>query len=411
MSTQKENAMHRPIHAPRYVVAAVVGGALLVGAAAPVEATAAGAPLPTVAQLEATLAAIPGVGATQIQALTGDLTAFANGGPAPNLGTDLDSVLAQIGQASGQPGLVQPVADTVNGLVGTVPTTAQLAQTIAQLEGLAGTGGITAPVGAALSQLASELTTADLGALLAQAGSPLSSSAVQQILSELAALQSLPVGGSVPAGLLSAVGQALDTIAAQPGVPAAAASALQNVAAELGSGGPLNPSTLTPALQTLAGAIPAVQSTPGTGPALSSVLGSLTTQLAASPPANGGNGAPGGAGGTGSYVRYLQSPPTVVKATTGATIRAMRYRKGHVLVTVACPAAVHGRCHTTIYLKVGSSRISSKQLTIAAGKARTANTALSHKATSGKHGRTIGITATAVTGNYATTRTIHIHIK
>ena len=355
--------------------------------------------------------------ASQVQALVGDLTALANGGPAPNLGADLGSVLTQIGEASGQPGLVRPVVNILNGLAGIVPTTAQIAQTIAQLEGLAGSSGIPAPVGAAVSQLASDLTSADLGALLGQAGSPLSSPAVQQILSELAALQSLPPGGSIPAGALSAVAQALDTLAAQPGVPAAAASALKEVAAELASGGPISPATLTPALQTLAGAMPALQSTPGAGPAFSSVLGALTTELAASPPANGANGggaaagAPGGAGGPGGYVQYLQAPATGTKASTGATIRALRYRKGHVQVTVACPAAAPSRCHTTVFLKVGSGRMWSKQFTIVAKKARTASVAVSHQATKGTRGRTVAVTATAVTGNYATTRTIRIHVK
>jgi hypothetical protein len=402
--------MQFTIHSPKCVIAAVAAGVLVAGAAAPVAASAASVPQSSQAQLQAALQGLP-VSTGQIQALVSDLAELNSGGAAPTLGADLDAVLAQIGQGSGEDAAVQPVLNTVNSLIGTTPTTAGIAQVVAQLEGLVGSGDVSRPVGQALSQLASGLTSADLSALLGQPGSPLTPAAVQQILADLAELQAIPGGQSVPTGVLSAVSAGLETLAAQPGVPATASSALDGVAAELGSGSDLTDGALTPALQTLAAAMPALASTPGDGAAYSSVLGALATELAASPAAgsgSGGSGTPTGASGSASYVQDVQSAPT---ASTAATIRALRYRKGHLFVTVACPADVKGRCHTTVYLKVGANRVSSEQLTIAPDKTHVAKTAVTSSAVKRANGRKVGITVTAVTGASATARTIHTRIK
>jgi hypothetical protein len=392
----------------RYAIAVVAAGALVVGAAAPVAASAASVPQSVQAQLQAALQGLP-AGAGQVQALVNDLTQLNTVGAAPTLGADLDAVLAQIGQGSGEQASVQPVLNAVNSLIGTTPTAAGISKVVAQIEGLVGSGDVSAPVGQALSEVASGLTTADLSALLGQPGSPLTPAAVQQIVADLSELQAIPAGQSVPAGALSAVGAGLETIAAQPGVPATASSAIDGVASELGSGSQVTDGALTPALQTLASATPALASTPGNGAAYSSVLGALTTELAASPAAAGsgsaGGGTPTGASGPTSYVQDVQS------TSTEATIRAVIYRKGHVFVTLACPADVKSRCHTTVYLKVGANRVSSEQLTIARSRTHVDKTAVSHSAVTRAHGRKVSITVTAVTGNSATTRTIHTHIK
>ena len=101
----------------------------------------------------------------------------------------------------------------------------------------------------------------------------------------------------MPAGALSAVAGGLDTIASQPGVPAAAATTLEDVAGTLDSGSPVSPSTIASAVPALNGAIPSLDSVPVTGPALGSLVGTLGTELGASPA--GGNGGAGGAGGAG----------------------------------------------------------------------------------------------------------------
>jgi hypothetical protein len=401
--------MPRTIRMSRYAIAVVAAGALVVGAAAPVAASAASVPQSVQAQLQAALQGLP-AGAGQVQALVNDLTQLNTVGAAPTLGADLDAVLAQIGQGSGEQASVQPVLNAVNSLIGTTPTAAGISKVVAQIEGLVGSGDVSAPVGQALSEVASGLTTADLSALLGQPGSPLTPAAVQQIVADLSELQAIPAGQSVPAGALSAVGAGLETIAAQPGVPATASSAIDGVASELGSGSQVRP--------TAPSHRPCRHSRPprphwrprqGTAPPTARCSGRSRRSLPPRrrPPAvvRRGGGTPTGASGPTSYVQDVQS------TSTEATIRAVIYRKGHVFVTLACPADVKSRCHTTVYLKVGANRVSSEQLTIARSRTHVDKTAVSHSAVTRAHGRKVSITVTAVTGNSATTRTIHTHIK
>jgi hypothetical protein len=183
------------------------------------------------------------------------------------------------------------------------------------------------PVSKAFSQVAAGLTGADLAALLGQTGSPLSSSTVQALVDQLGALGSVPTGTAVPAGSLSSVGQALDTIAAEPGVPATAAAALQQVASLFGSANPITPAALGGAIQTLEGTLGALDGTPLIGPALSSLVGTVGTELAASPPASGTGTSPY----TGA-ISYVLAPTTAgttgTSTSTGAKIKSLKYHNG-----------------------------------------------------------------------------------
>ena len=403
-----------------WALAAASAGALI-PMLAPAGASAATVPTVNVSTLEAALQGVPGVTSAQVQALVNDLQALQSGGSAPNLASDLDAVLTAIGQGSGQASLVQPVLNSVgqvvDNLLGGNVSASQAEQIIQGLETASGTSGIAPAVGSALSQLAEALTSADLPALLSQAGSPLSSSDVQTILGELASLESLPADSTIPAGLLSGVAQALDTVAGTPGVPASVASALEGVAGELGSAAPLTSSTLSSVLPTLASTVPSLDSVPITGPALGSLVGGMTDQLASSPPASGGTGGPGGSGansgqpGSNTYIYYLQSP-TVAKSSSvklGASIHSVTYRGGRLHVAMSCPKTMTGGCKTTIDLSVGSWKDAAKSVKIAAGKSTTVLVGLPHLATvAAKEGHSITVTAT--TGSY-TTRKHTIRIK
>jgi hypothetical protein len=426
-SPDNEVRRHRARRWFAATVASIAGAGML---AAPLVSSAGAATVPAVpsvntAALEAALQNAPGVSSAQVQTLENDITALQAGQPVPNLTGDVNAVVTAIGQASGETPLLAPVLNTVSeivdGLLGGNVSAAQLDQLIVALENASGTNGVVPAVGSALAQLAAALSTADLPALLSQAGSPLSSQAVQTILGELAELQSLPADSAIPAGLLSGVAQALDSVAGAPNVPAAVSSALEGVANTLGSTGALAPGTLASVLPTLASALPSIQSVPVTGPALGSLVGGLTDQLATSPAA-GGSGGPGGSGGsagaagssssTPGYVTYLQSGSAQqASVKIGASIRSVKYQGGKLHVKLTCPAVLTGGCHTTIHLTVRTWSTAAKTVTLAAGKGRTVIVGLPRLATSAaKHGRAITVTAT--TGSYTTHKhTVHLKIK
>jgi hypothetical protein len=275
---------------------------LLAGAALPSAAGAATQPVSASAgvqlqneeaQLQASLAGVPGVNQSQsqIQALIDDLNSLASGNPAPTLGSDVDAVLTALGNSAGDQDAVQALSATLSGLLDGTPSSGEVAQAIIQLEGLAGTPGVPAPVSSLASQLAGGLTSADLAALLGQIGSPLDSSAVRGVLGDVADLGASPVGTAVPTGDLSSIAQAIDTIAAQPNIPPAVASTLDGVASELGSGSAISPGTLDSAAGTLQAAASLLGATPGDS-VPSSLLSALSTEVAASPPASGSSSSP-----------------------------------------------------------------------------------------------------------------------
>jgi hypothetical protein len=262
-------------------------------------------------------------------------------------------------------------------------------------------------VGSALAQIGSALTSADLPALLGQAGSPLSAAQIQQIEDEIAALQALPAGSTIPTGALSAVAQALDTVADQPGVPAEVASTLHSVASTLDPGGPLDPGALASAIPALADLVPTLDSVPLTGPALGSLAGALGTELAATPAA--GSGGSGGSGGN-TYIEYVEAsqPKASTAAQAGASIATLRYLKSHVRVTLKCPLKRTAACRTTIYFHVGSWRDAVRTVSVTRGTKKIVSLGLPHLASVGiKQGRALVVTAT--TGSFTTHRhTLHI---
>jgi hypothetical protein len=362
--------------------------------------------------LEAALEALPGVNASQVQGLANDLNSVAAGGSPTTLGTDLNNILAAIVSDSGSSQLPQSVDDAVNDLLDGTATPADLDDIINQLEGVANQSGVPATVTNAADELADGLTSANLEQLLGQAGSPLSSQAVQAIVGELDALQGFAPNANVPAGALSAVASGLDTIAAQPGVPAAAATTLEDVAGTLDSGSPVSPSTLASLVPELESAVPTLDSVPVTGPALGSLVGSMGTELGASPP--GGNGGPGGAGGAGgstSSTPGAGSSSAAASAKVGARIIKLSFSTAKLRIALSCPATLHGGCHTTVYLHVGSWRDAIATVTMKAGAKRTLAEGLPHLATAATSDHRLTVTVTATTGSFNTNNhTIHIRL-
>ncbi len=314
-----------------------------------------------VSALEAALDALPGVNASQVQGLANDLNSLAGGGSPTTLATDLNNILATIASDSGDSQLLASVHDAITDLLGGTATPADIDDIINQLEGIANQSGLPATVTNAADELVDGLTAANLEELLGQAGSPLSSQAVQAIIGELDTLQGLAPNTNVPVGALSAVASGLDTIAAQPGVPAAAATTLEDVAGTLDSGSPVSPSTIASAVPALGSAIPSLDSVPLSGPALGSIVGTLGTELGArtlpaarrrrrrrcapAAPARRSS-SPGGSS---------VAPTTQVSAKVGARITKVAFSAGKLRVALSCPATLGGGCHTTVYLHVGSS--------------------------------------------------------
>jgi hypothetical protein len=403
------------------VVGAVAVVALAGFGAGPLASGASAATsVPTIdpSSLEAALDSIPGITASQSQALVSDLEALENGATPADLDADLDPILTALGNAAGEPGLVSDIAGALDNLLGDNGTQGQIPKLISDLENLSGTSGIAPAVGQALAQLAEALTTADLPGILGQAGSPLSSQLVQGVLGDLATLESLPSGATVPAGTLDDVGQALDTIAAQPGVPAAAGDALETAAGTLESADGIVPAALDSTLPPLESSVPALDSVPGAGPVLGSLTGAVTTEMAGSPPATSSGGSGAGTSST-TYVSYLQTPPAnaqtkgaAASASMGASIRRVAFKKNRLHVVLSCPAALKSGCKTAIYLRMGSWKAKVKTVTFKAGKSRTVALALPHLATvAAKHSR-IALSVTATTGTHTTNaHTLHIRIK
>ena len=395
--------------------AAGVAGALVV-LALPMagRAAAASGPNVNISALEAALDALPTVNAGQAQTLANDLRSVASGGSPATLGTDLHNILATVAADSGDSQLLASVQNAITDLLGGTATPADIEDIINQLETVADESGVPATVANAADELVDGLTTANLEELLGQAGSPLSSQAVQAIMDELDTLQGLAPDANVPAGALSAIAGGLDTIASQPGVPAAAASALEDVAGTLDSGGPVSPSTIASAVPSLGGAVPTLDSVPVTGPALGSLVGTLGTELGASPAGSGGAGGTGGAGGSGpasSSPGAASLAASPASAKNGARIKKVAFKANRLRVTLSCPATLTGGCHTTVYLHVGSWRASFATVTMKAGATRTVAAGLPHLATAASHDHRVTVTVTATTGNFNTNNhTIHIHL-
>jgi hypothetical protein len=382
----------------------------------PVAAGAQAATTPTIdtSALQTALNALPGANQSQVQTLVSDLNSVASGGSPATLGTDLNNVLATIAGDSGFSGLLPAVTSAVNDIVNGTATPADIDNIINQLETLANKSGVPATVTNAANQLVGALSTANLRTLLGQLGSPLDSSTIQSIIDELTGLQGLAPGASVPAGALSSLAGALDTVASQPGVPAAVASTLEDVAGTLDSGSPVSPSTLSSVIPSLEGVVPTLDSVPVTGPGLGSLVDALGTSLGATPPAgNGGAGGAGGSGGTGagSTTSGTGSTTGAAAAKVGTQIRKVTYRSGKLHVALSCPAKLTGGCKTTVYVHVGSFRAAFAAVKMKAGGKRTVSAKLPHFATASARHNRLTVTVTATTGSFNThNHTIHIRL-
>ena len=261
----------------------------------------AATPSVNLSALQSALDALPGVNAGQVQALVGDLGL----GRQRRLADDARDRPRQHPRHDRRPTPAtrscwarSRTRSTICSTARRRPPTSTRSSTSSRR--VANQSGVPATVDNAVDELVDGLTGADLEQILGQAGSPLSAQQVQEIVGELDTLEGLAPGATVPSGALSALASGLDTIASQPGVPAAVASTLEDVAGTLDSG-PLSPSTLASIVPALDSAVPSLDSVPISGPALGSLVGSLGTELGASPAgASGGAGGAGGSGGSGA---------------------------------------------------------------------------------------------------------------
>jgi hypothetical protein len=409
-TTPSSPVTRRPISRRILTRAGVAAGAALALAIPLAGGAQAATPNVNLASLESALDALPGVNAGQVQALVGDLGAVANGGSPTTLGTDLDNVLGTIATDSGDSQLLASVETAVNNLLDGTATPSDIDAIVEELETLANQSGVPATVDNAVDELADGLTGADLEQILSQAGSPLSAQQVQEIIGELDTLEGLAPSANVPAGALSALASALDTIASQPGVPAAVASTLEDVAGTLDSG-PLSPSTVASTVPALDGAVPSLDSVPITGPALGSLVGSLGTELGASPAGgSGGAGASGGAGGAGGSGAGAGGSASA-SATVGVTISKVSYSGGKVHVAMTCPKSLTSGCRSTVYLHVGSWREAIATVTIKAGAKHTVNAGLPHLAMAAAKNHKLTVTINATTGSVTShSHTLHIRL-
>jgi hypothetical protein len=392
-------------------LAGVTAAILVLSLPVAVGAQAATAPAIDTSALQTALNSLPGVNQGQVQTLVNDLNSVANGGSPATLGSDLNNILGTIAGDSGVSGLVPAVTTALNDIANGTATPADIDNIINQLETLANNSGVPATVTHAADELVGALTTANLPQLLGQLGSPLSSQQIQSIIDELNGLQGLAPGASVPAGALSALGGALDSVASQAGVPPAVASALEDIASTLDSGNPVSPSTLSSLVPAIESVVPSLDSVPVTGPGLGSLVGALGTSLGATPPA--GNGGAGGAGGTGagSSGGSTGSGSTSASAKIGTQIGKVTYSSGKLHVALSCPAKLTAGCHTTVYAHVGSWRAAWAAVKMKAGAKRTVSARLPQFATTAARHKRLTLTVTATTGSFNThNHTIHIRL-
>ena len=82
------------------------------------------------------------------------------------------------------------------------------------------------------------------------------------------------------------------------------------------------------------------------------------------------------------------------------------------VLTVTCPSGFSGGCHSKIYIQITHGRLLHTKATIKAGKSKTVPISLPKTATTARaHARTLVLDAAVVTNNYATSKTIRVHIK
>ncbi|HEY5316802.1 MAG TPA: hypothetical protein VIJ20_02395, partial [Solirubrobacteraceae bacterium] len=231
----------------------------------------------------------------------GGLPGLSPGASVP--GTTLGSLGTVLTTLAGEPGVPTTAATTLDGAAASLNGTGALdpSQLLSLIGSLQGVSGLPAPLGTLLSDVTGALGAS--GSIFG--GVPgLSSGQVTGALAALGDLPGLAAGSSVPSGLLAPVGGIVSEIAAQPGVPTAAAAALDTVAGTLTSAGALDPASLQgliSTLQSVSSSLPSPLNTVvGQLIQLLSGSGSLTTTGGGGGTGGGGTGGGGtGGGGTG----------------------------------------------------------------------------------------------------------------
>ena len=304
----------RPTRVATVLSVAALGAAMATPTIDQAMASSSGPALPDVS---AALAGA-GISAANVSAITNELAAVRGVAPGGTLPTGslnaLDNALTQLNG-----GLLGSLLNPVAGLLLALnPAAASNLNAIAaDLQQIGSAPGASTAVKQAVAELTAALRTAALGQSLTQIGG-LSSAQNGSALAALAGLQSIPLGGSAPAGSLAPVGTVLTTLAGEGGVPASAASSLNNAAAILNGSGAVSPAQLITAVgdvQAAAGSMPSP---------LNGIASSLASQLADATSVFGqlssvGNAVPGGTVGSGlSGLGALPSLPLGASVPAGS---------------------------------------------------------------------------------------------
>jgi hypothetical protein len=317
----------------------------------------------------------------------------------------------------------------LNGASGISPT--QLLSLIGSLQGVS---GLPAPLGGLVSQVTSALGGS--GSIFG-AVPGLSSGQVTGALTALQALPGLPAGASVPGGALAPVGAILTQIAAQPGVPAPVAGALNTLAGTLNGAGALSPTSLRGVialLQAASGSLPAPLATVVSQLAGSlGAAGSLTgtgagTGAGGTGTGSGGTGAGTGTGGGGSgtgatgytaaqiraYYIWLANLIAAQKAAAKkkaahsghANITRVRRSGNQLIITLSCSASANRTCKTTLAATTGSRQMTHKTLTFRGGSSKRVTLLIPASATRALARHRITVKVIARTGSYRTSKTL-----
>jgi len=345
-----------------------------------------------------------------------------------------------------EPGVLAPAAATLNSVASSLSGAGAISPTalLSLIASLQGVSGLPAPLGSLVTEVTSSL--AGSGSIFG--GVPgLSSTQVIDALDALQALPGLSSGSSVASGALAPVGAILTQVASQPGVPTAAATTLDSVAATLDGSGAIDPTSLQGLITTL----------DGVSGLLPSPLNSVVSQLASSLGGagsllglgSGGGGTGGGTGGTGGGTGGTGSggtggggtgsggtggtgtskgagstggsgssggtagsggtPGASSVAHSGHAVISRVQRKGDVItVTLRCTASASRTCSTTVSATQSGRQLSRKSVRFRGGSKKrvvfrmrvTAITAML------RHRKAVALKITARTGSYRTSKTL-----
>ncbi|MDQ6777097.1 MAG: hypothetical protein M3071_12975 [Actinomycetota bacterium] len=185
------------------------------------------------------------------------------------------TVLSTLAGEAGVPaGAASSLTSAAAGLNAGALTPAQLLGVISEVQSAA--GGLPAPLNGVASALVAQLSaSSSIFGQLASVGNGLPTGSITSALTGLGGLPGLSPGASVPGLSLASVGSILSRLASEPGVPTAAATTLNSIAATLNGPGAVDPSTLL----ALIGALQGVSGLPAP---LGTLVSELTGALGAS---------------------------------------------------------------------------------------------------------------------------------